>query len=408
MPLKISYMGTKRKIADCVASIISEQSPGPLLDVFSGMCAVSSAVGQTRTVWCNDVQTFASSVATAFFKSRPLDIDCEQIATLALPHFQDNSARVQERFARELAHEERVLASGSVYEVRSLEHLIPNVSTRIELELERKTLALCPSAKPYRLFSITFAGGYFSLAQSIEIDSLRFAIDQLLINSSIDEDGHRWLCLAICQATSKVATTTGHFAQYMRANEHNFARYVKQRRRNIWSEWLRAVRENNPIGSVAWRAKNRVFQMEANSLLDDLKSDRVRPSVVYADPPYTRDQYSRYYHLYETLLRYDYPTSSGAGRYRPDRFRSRYSMTTRVSEAIKELIENCAALGSSLVLSYPEHGMLEHSSEVISDLMIEHYGRTPRIHSVSVSHSSFGASKGQQNYTVQERIYVAH
>ena len=408
MPLNVSYMGTKRKIAHRVVRIVAEQPPGPLLDLFAGMCAVSTAVGQSRPVWCNDIQTFASSVATAFLTSPPLPISSERVATLALPPFQHNAAQLRARFAVELSHEDCALASGSVSRIRSLEQCMPNVAADDQLELERALLAKRPSTTPYRLFSITYSGGYFGLAQSIEIDSIRFAISQLLSNRSINDVGHRWLCLALCQAASKVATTTGHFAQHMRANDRNCRRYVAQRRRCVWLEWLRAVFENHPIGTTSWRAQNRVYRRDAASLLNDLQQHRPRPAVVYADPPYTRDQYSRYYHLYETLLHYDYPASHGSGRYRPDRFRSPYSIKTRVHAAIDDLIAACAALGSTLVLSYPERGVLPHSTEVIPDLMTRHYSGPPSVHSVAASHSSFGASKGRRSYSVQERIYVAH
>lgn len=401
-------MGTKRKIANRVARIVAEQPPGPLLDVFAGMCAVSNAVGEMRPVWCNDIQVFASTVARAFFTSPPLAITCDRAAALALPPFHHNVAQLQDRFADELAWEERALASGVVARIRSLEHCMPNVAGDEQLELERALLAKRPGATPYRLFSISYSGGYFGLAQSIEVDSVRFAVDQLLADRLIDEVDHRWLCVALCQAASKVATTTGHFAQHMRANDGNCRRYVAQRRRAVWPEWLRGVFENHPIGTSSWRARNRVFRQDAVSLLQDLRRGNSPPSVVYADPPYTRDQYSRYYHVYETLLNYDYPASLGSGRYRPDRFRSSYSMKTRVHAAIDDLVSACAKLGSALVLSYPDRGMLPDSNRVIPDLISRHYGRPPRVHSVAASHSSFGASKGRQNYPVQERIYVAH
>ena len=408
MPLKVSYMGTKRRIADRVAQIVNAQSQGPLLDLFAGMCAVSTATGQSRAIWCNDVQTFASSVATAFFTSPPLSLNSEDIANFSLCPFGRNSSKLRLRFARELAQEELSLRSGDVSQVRTLEHLMPNVAENGAFTLERASLARRPTSVPYRLFTITYSGGYFSLAQSIEIDSIRYAIDRLFAESVIDAIDHRWLCLALCQAVSKVTTTTGHFAQHMRANKQNLKRYIAQRRRSVWKEWLTSVFENHPVGTASWRAGNRVFQQEANELLNQMQNDSAIPAVVYADPPYTRDQYSRYYHVYETLLKYDYPDSHGSGRYRPNRFRSPYSMKTRVGEAMEGLISGCAKLGSSLILSYPERGLLTHSNEVIPSLIRRHYGRTPQVHSVAASHSSFGASKGRQNYTVQEKIYVAN
>ena len=74
-----------------------------------------------------------------------------------------------------------------------------------------------------------------------------------------------------------------------------------------------------PEGNAKWRKGNRTFRREAIRLLQELPQSKTRPSVVYADPPYTRDHYSRYYHLLDTLLLYDYPDPVGKGQYRLDR-----------------------------------------------------------------------------------------
>ena len=350
MPLRVSYMGTKRKIATRVARAIDLAPDGPLLDLFSGMCAVSSAVSPSRQIWCNDVQVFASSVAKAFFASPAPAIDYDDTAKLARPPFLKNSSALQERFAHELGNEQRSLISGDLREIRSLEAAMPNVACDESLDRERTHLATCRSDRPYRLFTITFSGGYFGLEQCIQIDSIRFSIDQILEMGESDEHGHRWMCLALCQAACKVATTTGHFAQHMRVNDRNCARFLTQRRRSIWREWLRALFEARPIGTTKWRFGNRVFSQDAIELLECLKLDGERPAVVYADPPYTQDQYSRYYHLYETLMKYDYPSSYGSGRYRPDRFTSPYSIKTKVGDAMERLVAGCASLGSTFVL----------------------------------------------------------
>ncbi len=169
----------------------------------------------------------------------------------------------------------------------------------------------------------------------------------------IDDHQHRWLCLALCQAVSKVATTTGHFAQYMRVKEDTVGRFLAQRSRSVWREWLRAMYEFSPLGTRRWRLKNKVYQEDAGQLLSKIVRRKYRPAVIYADPPYTSDHYSRYYHLYETLLLYDYPTSDGAGRYRSDRFVSSFSVKTEVEEAMDILIGRCSKIQCRLVLSNP-------------------------------------------------------
>jgi adenine-specific DNA-methyltransferase len=175
---------------------------------------------------------------------------------------------------------------------------------------ERRRLRATPHAVPYRLFSITFAGAFFGLRQSAEIDSLRFAFDQLLADAAIDAEVHRWLCLALCKAIARSSTSTGHFAQHLILKPNNKVRYFNQRRRSIWREWLSAVHGLCPIGSIAWREKNQAFNGDALDLLQAIGVEKTKPRVIYADPPYTNDQYSRYYHIFETLLYYDYPNAS--------------------------------------------------------------------------------------------------
>src|SRR5205823_8991910 len=65
--IALSYMGTKHVLAPDIARVIGSARRGPVLDGFSGMCAVGQAIGPTRQVWTNDVQVFASIVAKSLF-----------------------------------------------------------------------------------------------------------------------------------------------------------------------------------------------------------------------------------------------------------------------------------------------------------------------------------------------------
>ena len=400
-------MGTKRSIASHVSRVIEAAPQGALLDLFSGMCAISTAVATSRQIWCNDVQIFASSVARAFFTSPEIPLHADQLARDAVIPFRENCASLLERFAHELFEEKASLQFEDIQQVRRLESIMPNVASGGSIERERTFLAENPETVPYRLFAITFSGGYFSLRQSIEIDSIRYAIDNLRDLNLLNEYQHEWMCLALCQAVSKVSTTTGHFAQHMRINERNRKRFIAQRNRSVWHEWLRAIFELGPIGTRPWRSRNKVFSLDGSSLLHRLCNSQERPAVVYADPPYTQDHYSRYYHLYETLLLYDYPESRGSGRYRPDRFCSPFSTKRSVGKAMEDLISKSAMLGAHLVLSYPSRGVLSDSQSVIPSLIRKYFGMTAKVTELDNYHSSLGASKGVDKHRVKELIYAA-
>lgn len=407
MPLPVSYMGTKRSIAPRVAAVIADSPPGPLLDLFSGICAIGSAVSPARQIWCNDVQLFASTVATSFFTSPVLPLPADEAAQLIRAQYFENYSALHERFHLDLCHEHAALKSNDLHRIQSLEGTMPNVASSPVLEHERQDLANHPNRFPYRLFSITYSGGYLGLGQCLAIDSLRYGLDASRESGYICENQHRWMCLALCQAMNRIATTTGHFAQYLRANQNTVRRFSAQRKRSVWSEWLAAIAHLSPIGTRSWRTRNRVFRQDANVLLQYLCDNKIRPAVIYADPPYTKDQYSRYYHLYETLLLYDYPASQGTGRYRPNRLSSPYSVKSRVENALQGLVRDCAKLGSSLVLSYPERGLFSDSQDVICELLHRHYDRVFPVITIQHFHSTLGASKGKEKRKVNELIFAA-
>src|SRR5258706_4501012 len=146
--------------------------------------------------------------------------------------------------------------------------------------------------------------------------------------------GHTaWLLASLGRAIQKVSTTTGHFAQYLAPKAESIARYVQQRQRNLWDSFIESIPIDGPLGSDDWRRNNRAFGVDALALVSRLSRLKARPSVIYADPPYTEDHYSRYYHLFETLVRYDYPELSGKARYRAARFQTSFSLKIKATAA---------------------------------------------------------------------------
>ena len=79
------------------------------------------------------------------------------------------------------------------------------------------------------------------------------------------------------------------------------------------------------------------------------------------DPPYTADNYSRFYHVLEVLVRYDYPTlatdAAGQvlrGRY-PEidgRFQSGFCRRADVEDEFRQVIRAAAHTGAKLIISY--------------------------------------------------------
>ena len=88
-------------------------------------------------------------------------------------------------------------------------------------------------------------------------------------------------------------------------------------------------------------------------------------AVVYADPPYTRDHYSRFYHVLETMCLRDNPcfssvtkdgsTSVSRGLYRADRFQSDFCVRSLAPAAFDRLFKTSREQDSAVVLSYSPH-----------------------------------------------------
>lgn len=407
MGLAVGYMGTKKYLAASVAEVVQKCRSGPLLDVFSGMCSVGEAIGTNRSVWNNDVQIFASEVATAFFTSKSLPPATNFVIHRLQNDFLNNKAALQDRFNKRIKLEQEALLSNDAEKITSHQSNYSHVGNCPDLESEREFLAKNTSTFPYRLCSITYADGYFSLAQSIEIDSIRYAIDAALKNAVINTEEQRWLVIALCQATLKLSTTTGHFAQHLNPNANNINYIVAQREKSVWFTWIDSIAALSPIGSSNWRRENKAYNEDCLSLLSKMKKIKAKPSVIYADPPYTDDQYSRYYHVWETIVLYDYPTSTNAGRYRPNRFVTPFSHKTKVVNAMRELIASCHEIGSDLILSYPNNGLLIQVGANPLEMLKECYKNVSNTYSIDYQHSTMGGSKGYAKQAVKENIYWA-
>ena len=130
----------------------------------------------------------------------------------------------------------------------------------------------------------------------------------------------------------------------------------------------------------------------------------MRPSVIYADPPYTRDQYSRYYHVYETLVLGDAPECSGRGLYRDDRRVSEFSLASKVEVKLADLIGAASRTCKTLLLSYPDTGLLKGSAEKIPEIGRQ-AGAIVECFKFKHIHSTLGASKGEARRPVKELLY---
>jgi hypothetical protein len=212
--------------------------------------------------------------------------------------------------------------------------------------------------EPYQLCVGRYANVYFGLAQCAQLDSLRAAIDEVVA----PEGDNRDLCLAATLVAASICNSGPHFAQPRAISTVPFFQEVAERRaRDIVWEFELALRNlvarpslAIPLAAVTqtdWQPAVQAFAARVGSR---------RPAAVYFDPPYSKLQYSRYYHVLNVLIAYDYPTIEGVGRYPPlsTRFSSRFENRARTAQSeFEKAFALCRDLDLHALVSYTTAGL---------------------------------------------------
>jgi hypothetical protein len=198
-----------------------------------------------------------------------------------------------------------------------------------------------------------------------------------------------------------------HFAQPRKLTSLKTFRDIAERRaRNvIWEFELalrrlstrRATREPVPTTQLDWREALDLFVRHASGR---------RPAAVYLDPPYSKLQYSRYYHVLNVLISYDYPTIQGVGRYPPlrDRFSSRFEHRPRTAmREFEEIFRACQDQGLTLLVSYSDSGLVPIDD--LTQAMSRAFGSV-EVFSEHIRHHSQGVRLSKRPGLVTEYILV--
>lgn len=392
-------MGTKRHMANHVRGAIADLHPaGRVIDLFSGMGSVAESLQDTASIVTNDALGFTAAISRARFTGGARSSTESDVAQRIKPVYTECLRSLENKYAQALDSESTALDASREHMARHMDQ-VKHVGNSPSKRREARQAAESSGTEHYELATLYFSGGYLSLRQSIELDAIRAAIDA---DDSIED--RDWLIGAWIAGASVLVNAPGHTAQYLRPNSDSaHARIVRTWRRSVWDEFASALGRVSQVGSTQWRSENSVYVGDALDLVGSGKLHNI--GTVYADPPYTKDQYSRYYHVYETLYRYDYPDSSGAGRNRPDRFTTGFSLKTAVVASFHDLCRNVARMRVPLVLSYPSSGLLGTAGSSVEEIAGQYFTKVDTL-AYDAHHSTMGASTGKSKKTATENLYV--
>lgn len=365
-------MGSKRvMLQNGLGDILARegQTASRVVDLFCGSGSVSwfAATKLRVPVLACDLQRFATTLAGAVIE-RTCVIEMEDIETRWLAR----AGRVRSRLA-------------GWAEARDLDE--SNLRTEA---LQRRARKLCslPLAGARHLIWQHYGGHYFSPRQALTFDAMRRALPE--------DREFRTSCLAaMVIAASQCAASPGHTAQPFKASG-GAAKYLRE----AWARdpMLLVRRAAHRLCALHAARPGVAKEADANEVASTLR----KTDLVFVDPPYSGVQYSRFYHVLETVARGACGPVDGVGRYPPppERPNSRYSRVGRSRQAMRELLETLAGRGCTVVVTFPE----EECSNGLSGEEIENIaGRVFRVEAKTVT-SRFSTLGGNRTNRSARKI----
>lgn len=190
-------------------------------------------------------------------------------------------------------------------------------------EIITKYNSLDPNTLSENYFSKNFGGKFYEHNVSKQIGYIRQDIED--IKSKLTEKEYNILLATLIYNIDKLANTVGHFDAYIK--------------KPIKSQPLRMrLIDAKDFDNIE------IHREDANLLAREIKSD-----LVYIDPPYNSRQYCRFYHLYETLIKWDKPKLYGVAL-KPEPENMSAYCTVKAKERFEDLVKNLKT--RYLVVSY--------------------------------------------------------
>jgi len=367
----IHYLGSKLRLVEPLRLALDQVDPGrgPVVDLFAGSGTVSAALASSRDVVSVDIQEYSRVLCSAVLQ--PADFSQSEAA-----HF---TALVGERILTNrgnaqplIEYEDACLLDAQSGNHEPICELIEHASmvafaargrvpVRSDFErAQKRTRERIDFESPTTLLLRFYGGLFFSYQQAADLDAL------LTVAHGQKANRRDLLLAAIISTASEIVNTVGkHFAQPIKPRNSEgkpkrnlIAKILRDRSIDVmelFGAWLERYRSLPPA-----TRHHRAMRADYADALTQISGN---VGAVYADPPYTRDHYSRFYHVIETMCRWDDPGVSttriraaretfSRGMYRADRHQSPFCIKSQAPGAFEKLFDGVRSLNAPLVLSY--------------------------------------------------------
>jgi adenine-specific DNA-methyltransferase len=359
-PLSMQYLGSKARIAGWIIYESKKLFPecNKFYDLFSGTGVVAiEALTKGFTVSANDFEEYSFRVLKSLLTTPRscLDYLIDQLSDL---NHENNLLNADRIFMQELLNEEEFYLK--LYEKNNFpwEKYNEFCDNTPIVDGSKEQIDKIRQQKEWNLFSFYYANTYFGIKQCLQLDSLRELAEKL------DENLKNHLIAATVSAMTFGVSSTTHLAQYFHPSSRlSTIQLIKRRQYDFISEVQKRLSRLKLF--YLPNIHSNVYCLDYLSAIEQENLDD--SWIVYADPPYFKEHYSRYYHVLNTFCLYDYPYLTynptikqvTRGRYRSIRNTSDFGKKTSVSDAFLKLFNSCKQKNYRLILSYADTSLVD-------------------------------------------------
>lgn len=355
----INYQGSKKNLLEFIHDNLDQyiNEKDVILDVFAGTSSVAYSYKRTNVVYANDAEVYASTMARALlYDYNDSFVELDKVKKAFLGYKNPDS-----RYDFWIDVEKKAIVEENIEELVKLYSEIPTI-----WENGSKWFS---SRDEYSLFVKYYSTSYFGIKQARDIDALRYAIEKV---GGISKDVY--LAALFYAMKECVLSKDGHMAQPLDLRK-NKSRVFRLRTKDIYTLFLQKMDEFSSDSFVHSVGENKVYNSNFEDLINDAECLK-DVTVIYADPPYTDMQYSRYYHILNTVVEYDYPdvTKNGEkytkGLYLENRFQSQLSQKSKCLKSMEKLISFSNKNNITLVISfaYPKDVTVQKTDRYVMDI----------------------------------------
>lgn len=362
-----NYMGSKSALASQLLDIVDAlESPGTtIVDLMCGSGVMAAGFARQFPTIASDAQEFCRLLGLVQGGGMT-HVRGDAIARHVVHGARKRFEKLDDEIYRAIEDESQLLNSElAVGTHAAVLHRLRERLAAWEREGKGSLPAVEAAYRSGRLLGHLYGGVFFGERQAAELDCLRQSIEDLP-----DETERKWaLGALVCAASACAYTYGGHFAQpKLDISETGKVRgdvadAFKQRSLSVTHEFFTRLTSLSVESQNVEHVVSLTPGPWENAVRAIAQAKQPGPICVYIDPPYTRDEYSRYYHVLEAIVRYKPQSVSGKGRLpkrgTEGRFASSFSgrRADLMEQEIAKVIQTCLGLGWNCLWSYSNTGI---------------------------------------------------